>query len=391
MCSHENIPGPHSKPKGFMSFELFKKIVDEIPEKRVAAGYKLFWLGEPFLNPEFSKMLEYLYEKLKDRPEYIDIHTNAHFLTEDMIELLLKSGKKIPRLTISMDAINNETYKKIRRGGNLDKVKSNIRYFLKEREKRGLSYPTLIFQFIIMDENKDEAREFQDFWINTVEDIKKRYSKSFISKFSKRIMGDSLKDVIWFKRVDVVPEKREWAEKVYVDTVRRFGLKKKNTYNYDVIVSIDNLWDSEEGEAMAINGPIDEKKSESKDNELQKEHVNKEKKPFRPVCSAIFKSPCFMWNGELTICCFDPAMQYSLGNIKDSSFDELWFGEKMENIRMLQIKGEFENIITNDGYKKCLNCSGYDTPRITDEEIRDYLLEKGRGDIWKEYIKRRDE
>jgi hypothetical protein len=97
-----------------------------------------------------------------------------------------------------------------------------------------------------------------------------------------------------------------------------------------------------------------------------------------------------MWNGELTICCFDPAMQYSLGNINDKSFKELWFGEKMEEIRLKQLTGKFNEIITNDGYPKCLNCSGYDTPRITDEEIYEYLSEIGRLDIWKEYIKRKN-
>lgn len=382
MCSHENIPGPHSKPKGFMSLELFKKIVDEIPEKRVAAGYKLFWLGEPLLNPDFSKMLEYLWNKLKNRPEYIDIHTNAHFLNEEMIDLLLKIGDKLPRLTISMDAVNDDTYKKIRRGGDLKKVKKNLIRFLEEREKRGLTHPTLIFQFIIMNENKDEALEFQEFWINTIKDIKKKYSKNIFSKLSKKLFNDGLKDVIWFKRLDVSPEKREWAENIYINTAKRFKLRKIETNEYDVIVSIDNLWDSEEGEKRATDDKV-------ANQECEERQITK--KSFRPVCSAIFKSPCFMWNGDLTICCFDPAMQYSLGNIKQKSFEELWQGDKMEEIRLKQIQGDFDSILTTDGYSKCSSCSGYDTPRITDEEIYEYLSERNKLDIWKEYIKRKDE
>ncbi|MDD2714746.1 MAG: radical SAM protein [Candidatus Wallbacteria bacterium] len=373
MCSHENIPGPHSRAKGFMSFEQFKKIVDELPEKKVAYGYKLFWLGEPFLNPDFPAMLSYLYSKIRNRPEYIDLHTNAHFLHADNRKLLLQCGDKIPRLTISLDAIRPETYRKIRRGGELKNAMENVNALLAEREQAGLTQPTLIFQFIIMDENREEALEFQNYWKERVISLKKK--SGFFQKLAQNIFSERLTDVVWFKRIDVAPERRAWAERIYLETARKFGLKKEKNNEIEVIVSIDNLWDSE----MKTSEPAIPVSPATEHNSL----------PSRPVCSAPFKSPCIMWDGTLTVCCFDPAMQYCLGNLRDKTFTELWHGPLMDKFRLSQIRGEFDKIITADGFPKCLHCTGYDTPRITDEEIRQYLAATGRTDEWNYYLRRR--
>lgn len=378
MCSHENIPGPHSKIQGFMNFETFKKIIDELPAKKVPAGYKLFWLGEPFLNPDFPKMLSYIYEKLKNRSEYIDIHTNGHFLNNENIELLLNIGNKLPRLTISLDAIHPETYKKIRRGGDLNKVIENVKKLLHERERRKLSYPGLILQFIIMEENWNEVKEFQDFWINEVKNAKKINKKGMFSKYFNK----SLQDVIWFKRIDVIPDKREWAERIYAKAIKKYNIKRMKDDDIEVIISIDNLWESDEG--------VKKIERIASENVANKTDESTQKKPLRRPCSAIFKTPCFMWDGTLTICCFDPAMQYAIGNIRNKTFKELWHGEILTRIREQHILGRFEDIITNDGYRKCLNCSGYDTPAISDEEIIEYLDCIGRKDLIEIYKKRMD-
>lgn len=385
MCSHENIPGPHSRPKGFMNFETFRKITDDIPGKTVPAGYKLFWLGEPLLNPDFSSMLSHLYNIISSRQEYIDLHTNAHFLTPEVRKLLFSCGSKIPRLTISMDAVTQDTYSRIRRGGDLKKVHDNLTAFLEERSELGLTQPTLIFQFIIMEENSHEALDFLKFWTEKVQNSRKR---SLLQKFTHNLFSDSLTDVVWFKRLDVPPEKRAQAEKIYLDTVKKFNLRKMRTPDLEVIVSCDNLWDSDPAESLKEVKTVSDQPEQvirpSSDDSVPALTENR-----RPVCSALFKSPCIMWDGTLTVCCFDPAMQFALGNLNKSSFRELWYGEKMESYRLAHIRGEFSSMLTSDGFPKCLHCSGYDTPRITDDEIRTYLERTGRESEWTLYHKRR--
>ncbi len=108
----------------------------------------------------------------------------------------------------------------------------------------------------------------------------------------------------------------------------------------------------------------------------------------RRPCSGPFKTPAIMWDGTLTICCFDGMMNLSLGNVKEHSFEELWYGDAANEIRLKHIRGEFDKILTRKGYAKCLHCKGYDTPQITDEEIITFLKAIGRPEEIEPYLKR---
>ncbi|MCK9224759.1 MAG: radical SAM protein [Candidatus Muirbacterium halophilum] len=364
MCCHDRKEGPHSFKQGFMTENLFKKIIDELPPIKKPVGLKLFWLGEPFLNPLFSDMLKKCIDILRKKNSgyYIDIHTNAFLMTEEISILLIENSDIIPRITLSLDAYNNSTYKKIRRGGDLDKVVKNIDYFLNKREKSDKKNPGLIFQFIVMNENHKETKEFVDFWENRLNNVKKKKNSILknITKLSGYNLGKKIgnrlnietpQDVIWLKRLDTTPEKHEQAENLYINTMEENNLSSCIKDNVEIIVSSYNLWNKEQ------------------------EVVIRDSFKRRP-CSGPWKTPCIRWDGELTVCCFDPSMELSLGNLSNNTFSQLWFGEKIENMRKLNIKGEFDKIKTKDGFTKCLNCSGLDTPFLSDEEIALYKMEK---------------
>jgi MoaA/NifB/PqqE/SkfB family radical SAM enzyme len=368
MCCHDRKEGPHSARQGFMTQALFEKIMKELPVVKKPVGLKLFWLGEPFLNPMFADMLKRCVEILKEKNSgyYIDIHTNAFFLNDEISDILIENSEFIPRITLSLDAYDNNTYKKIRRGGDLSKVVSNIHGFLKKREKLDKKNPGLIFQFIVMEENHNEALDFVNFWESSLNNIKKRGSNilknitrlsgyNLGKKIGNRLNIETPQDVIWLKRLDTSPEKAEKAEKLYIDTMEKNNLISCIRENVEIIVSPYNLW--------------------NKDQEV----IVRESQKRRP-CSGPWKTPCIRWDGELTVCCFDPSMELSLGNLSENSFSELWFGDKIENIRKHNINGDFDKILTNQGYKKCQNCSGLDTPFISDEEIALYKRETGIED-----------
>ncbi len=108
----------------------------------------------------------------------------------------------------------------------------------------------------------------------------------------------------------------------------------------------------------------------------------------RRPCSGPFKTPAIMWDGTLTICCFDGMMNLNLGNVKKIPFKELWYGKKANQIRLQMIRGEFNKIKTRWGYEKCLHCKGYDTPQISDEEVITFLKETGNEAEIPKYKKR---
>lgn len=167
--------------------------MNELPEADVPVGLKLFWLGEPFLNPSFSDMLSKCADLLREKKNYyIDIHTNAFFMDDELSDILIMNSDIIPRITLSLDAYSKDVYRNIRRGGDLDKVITNIENFLKKRERAGKTNPGLIFQFIVMKENFHEAGDFVSFWKKRLNSIKK--GGNMILKSITKISGYNIRE-----------------------------------------------------------------------------------------------------------------------------------------------------------------------------------------------------
>jgi radical SAM protein with 4Fe4S-binding SPASM domain len=57
------------------------------------------------------------------------------------------------------------------------------------------------------------------------------------------------------------------------------------------------------------------------------------------------------FDGEVSICCEDSLVQYSLGNINDQTISEIWYGEKMINATRLLDRGLRKEI------KPCSRCT----------------------------------
>jgi hypothetical protein len=95
-----------------------------------------------------------------------------------------------------------------------------------------------------------------------------------------------------------------------------------------------------------------------------------------------------MWDGTLTICCFDGMMNLNLGNVNEQPFEELWYGDKANEIRLKHIRGEFDQVLTRHGYPKCLHCKGYDTPQLSDDEIKEFCSAVGKPGEYRAYLKR---
>ncbi|MDD3876513.1 MAG: radical SAM protein [Bacteroidales bacterium] len=80
--------------------------------------------GEPFLSTFYRKIW---HRVIEINPEcIIRIQTNGHFLDEGIKTML---DKGLFSINVSLDSLNEETYKKIRKNGNLEKVLNNIEYF----------------------------------------------------------------------------------------------------------------------------------------------------------------------------------------------------------------------------------------------------------------------
>lgn len=101
----------------------------------------------------------------------MDIHfnTNAQLLDENMAKKLLNTN--ITRMNFSIDAITEETYKKIRIGLDFNRVISNIMRFIELRDKLGLELPIIRVSFLLQEINKHELEAWKEYWVNIADYI----------------------------------------------------------------------------------------------------------------------------------------------------------------------------------------------------------------------------
>jgi radical SAM protein with 4Fe4S-binding SPASM domain len=155
-CARETNSG--ERDIGHMTPGLWKKILDESREK----GLKAILMdheGESLMNPNFFQMVE----EAKDAG-IIDIwlHTNANLLTPKISERLIDSG--ITKINFSLDATTEETYDKLRVGGDFKKAVKNVKDFLDMKIKKKAFYLRSRVSFVVQEENQHEKKDFYDFW-----------------------------------------------------------------------------------------------------------------------------------------------------------------------------------------------------------------------------------
>jgi radical SAM protein with 4Fe4S-binding SPASM domain len=178
-----------TRPKGYMSFQNFKKIINEISH---SLEMVMLWnYGEPLLNKDIFKMIKYAREK----DIRVVTSTNAHFLPGNIDNLI---NSKISKIIVSLDGASQKTYEKYRQNGNFHKVVQSIEELCQKKDKNLV----VELQFIIMRHNEHEAPK--------------------IKKLAKKLNVDrlSLKSV-WFldkrlreKYKDLLPQNPKYKRKL---------------------------------------------------------------------------------------------------------------------------------------------------------------------------------
>lgn len=154
-----------SRPQGMMSFDLFKKIIEECSCIGVDSCKMNLW-GESLLHPDLVNMIKYV----KDNSNIVtQFNTNANKLNPDKSIELIKAG--LDKLTISFDGITKKTYESIRVNGDFNKVLANIESLIQNKIKLSSKTPFLTIQIIRMPENEPELDSFVEYWRDKVDFI----------------------------------------------------------------------------------------------------------------------------------------------------------------------------------------------------------------------------
>lgn len=142
-----------------MDFLTFKKIIDEISYFNLE-GLWLYNLGESMLHPRFFDMLAYVNKYPRIHPLWLS--TNGIILNEQNTENLLHSN--LDFLNVSLNAMDQETYKKISPRSNYELVTANLEHFLKRKEQLNLRKPFLRVQMVDQPEVHDQIPHFLKEW-----------------------------------------------------------------------------------------------------------------------------------------------------------------------------------------------------------------------------------
>lgn len=149
MCEHT-----YWKEKNqMMTINQLKGIVDQF------SGLKwigLTGIGESFLNPDFSKMINLV----KKKNIYLELYDSFFLIDKKQSKNLIKN--KVDRMIVSLDAANQKTYEKIRKGAKFNLVISNIKGLRKLKLELRSYYPEITFHYIISKENIGEVPAFID-------------------------------------------------------------------------------------------------------------------------------------------------------------------------------------------------------------------------------------
>ncbi len=283
MCAINNM----KRKKGFLSFENFKKIYDQInPPYLNLTGYT-----ESFLNKDIFKMIKYG----KNKGSFIKLDSNATILNNEIISNIIKSDANA--ISISVDGSTEKIYGNIRKGGKLKIVLENLKKLINKRNKQNSEMK--IYIAIVVQKNN----------IGDVVNIIKLLDKLGVDQINPTpIVEYDIKKYEKFTLKNYIKE----LKKVIGNLSK---LKTKTKIDYDSL------------------------------KQYLKDYNNKNLKYKTESCFAPWYNTYITWEGDVVPCCYFYDKQVSFGNVLVEDFKNIWNNKKYRNFRKNMVKKGRKHLI----------------------------------------------
>jgi MoaA/NifB/PqqE/SkfB family radical SAM enzyme len=277
-----------SKDK-FMTFESFKKIVDEVGAKTEIL--RLNGRGESTIHPKFIKMLDYV--KSKFPKIRINLFTNLSFKNDLIIKKFVEHDLQ---LFISMDSNKKTELEEIRKGANYELIINNL-----DKLKIAQTRPFIVFTI----------QEINIFSIYDIALFAQKNNCHILFNTVRRDSGmDTFKKLVSDNLLNIKTQFKK-AEKLYANT----GLLCLYPNQLSGIqIGLENATKTH-GELIS--------------------------------CPMIDKELCVLYNGDVTPCnMFNP---FVYGNLNNNEFTEIWNGEKRKEFKQIHKSYYYCNNCANLG------------------------------------------
>lgn len=281
--------------RGFMDRELFKRIVDELAEihglyNSQFAELHFYLDGEPFLHKNYIEMLKYLDDSLSG--VRVIISTNGALMTPDKIDAVMKLRSNRYIYILSLDAANEELYRRIKPRSDFTSAEENARYFLQRKMEGNVKNPYAVLQFIVMSINEQNMHDFYWKW----EPLLGPTTKAEYCLWTDQLLRENSSHIYW----------------------KRFHSRSNPSDADHPLYSI---------QLGLAHGQVDLPK----------------------ICAWPWRTLAIGWNGNVHPCCFFPEYKSMLGNIGDKSLAQIFEGAEMKRMRRHFLNGEVGQIPVCNG------------------------------------------
>lgn len=233
------------KKENWFTFNDYKKLLNEAVSKGTKS-IRLCYINEPLIRTDIDQFIKYASDiGVLD----IIITTNGTLLTKKVSKKLIKAG--LTKISVSLDAVTEETYNKVRVGGNFKTTLKNIHGFLEVRKSLNKKLPKIRLSFVSTKINHHEYDAFVNYWKDKVDSLGIQYVQNPFGK--GKFEDESRKDLIMLDNKTQTPAKFYCSEPFKRLTLRSNGdvLPCCSFYAVDMVVgnwkknSLEEIWNSE--------------------------------------------------------------------------------------------------------------------------------------------------
>ncbi len=159
-CPHPDFKKSEHYSARYLEPELNAKMVDEVRDHgRGHTQYIRYTSeGEPLIHPRGYEMIEYA---ARNSGVFVTLTTNGTIMNEKRTRKLLDSG--VHMIDISIDALEPETYARIRVNGDLTVTRANVLNLIRWIRQSGSSTKVVV-SFVEQQQNRHEAADFEKYW-----------------------------------------------------------------------------------------------------------------------------------------------------------------------------------------------------------------------------------
>ncbi|OIO35463.1 MAG: hypothetical protein AUJ74_06295 [Candidatus Omnitrophica bacterium CG1_02_44_16] len=312
MCHVSHIP---SYTKRFLDIGLIPKL-NSLSGCCISIGSGY----EPMVHPEFAELVG----KLSKIAGKIQIITNGTLLNRKNLDALTKAKPCL--INFSFDGCTKKTYETIRNNARFQHVVKNILNVVKTFKNK----KTIVtVNYTLMRDTLIEASAAVDFWNKRGIDMIRfllmvvRYPDKKLVQNCLYPLREQLESIMDTVASDIVTRKKRIAMEL------GFSIAKKNSLTPYFDKSI-----------LRSNNP----KARVLASCRQAYLYENDKNVPHFKCRGAYNSATILANGDIQIC-----FKYTIGNLHNSSFEEIWFSSYADEIR--------SSMATS--HENCMNCDCY--------------------------------